>query len=134
MTNPYFWPFPQRNETMYMSTLGSLKLIQKINLYLLPSIRDSPPFFSKILMGLVLSNRYHRKYLNKVSYIPLSSSRGLNIGDQFKKKPILSSMMIQKAHNHKQLNLKQKEISILYCLDINCRVLNQLILSLQINL
>lgn len=26
MSNPYYWPFPQRDETMYMSTVGTLFL------------------------------------------------------------------------------------------------------------
>lgn len=29
MSNPYAWDFPQRNDTMYMSTIGLSSFIQK---------------------------------------------------------------------------------------------------------
>lgn len=29
MSNPYYWEFPQRSDTMYMSTIGSMFLLSR---------------------------------------------------------------------------------------------------------
>lgn len=31
MTNPYYWDFPKRADTMYMSTICTIAFSQKIN-------------------------------------------------------------------------------------------------------
>lgn len=44
MTNPYYWDFPKRADTMYMSTIGILKFIKKIKIALTQNIFENQHF------------------------------------------------------------------------------------------
>ena len=61
MSNPYFWDFPHRADTMYMSTIGIYSLTQKTNQDPGGGQADNPPSRKRISKGPTLNNKSPKK-------------------------------------------------------------------------
>lgn len=84
MTNPYYWDFPKRADTMYMSTIGILKFIKKIKIALTQNIFENQHFQQKILKEPTVNNKYQLMFIDRITITHHGLSLDLSTLDQLK--------------------------------------------------
>lgn len=109
MSNPYFWDFPQRNDTMYMSTIGLHLFTQKTNQGHGIVQEDNRHFRKRISKGLFRSSKFLKLSPDKTIVTQPIFSQGLKTTKTSRRLPILFEPMILNLPIHKQSNSGQTE-------------------------
>lgn len=126
--DPYNYPFPTREQTMYLSTISTSFLILQLKMILnplKPITCDNPHSRKEIQKGLIL------KYLSLLNNISLIIVYLLSLNPSLKelniliKSQILSIVMILKVQDLKRINSKRIELWIPYTLSINYHLLHK---------
>lgn len=110
MANPYYWDFPKRADTMYMSTICTIAFIQKINLTQTRKCQGSQHFCQKTSKVLVAGSKFLSKSDDKIITIQRTSSHDLISQGQSKKYPIRCIIVILKDLTLKLYNSRLIEL------------------------
>ena len=119
MSNPYNYPFIQKDNTMYLSTICTFFFIQPSRIFLLslPSL-DRVHSNKKIFLGLHLKSLFHSNLMQQTTNYLLISNQFLIDTGISKNHQTPYSLMIQKELDLNALISEQEEQLILYVQNI----------------